>query len=1067
MGFLCFCPPLATARSVEETAVLNTLSRLTDSFTKGDIENLLLCVSPRFLAQNPEIPGRLRAFFEQYENISLDYKVASINIADDIATVKLNWTKTMNNPMNNWRYRDVGKNIVIYFSAVKPFNLIGLEESNIFGVSFLLQTKIVIPMSTAKLEEARKELELAERRMALKRSNEELEAQKREESERQRRERMAIIEARKKAREQAKQEIIQKKLAAKAEREAAEAEKRAAIMKEAARAKAEQQKEAQKQQAEEQQVEQQADVPAPQPGPPGQQQPLSPEELAQIARLIKAASATFDERPVSMDPGEQARISEDIRESTDTKAAELFRIQQRRQSAITPPPETDTTPTDKSYPDIPAGFTSWRDEQLETIRALHKQSTPEQAKPALQPPLQTPPTDPKLEQEIRRKTDTQAIRLLAEKQAREKQKETEQEISPSPEESPETEPDQPDPEEQARQKALEKARQEAIMRSKALQSELALSDLTTARKQESETDIQETLAELQSVRDKAAEKALARMAEEEAREAELARQREQALSIDVAKMKEIEEKAALEAEIRERANAKASELLLKKMIPEQSITDDTENKDEIESVLADLTQSEKTPEEALEAVKSEAEERAELIKAKQQEATPVTDEETTFDNTDIEQAPPAIEDDIRDKALQDAQALLKKFSLAEQQETTGNTEDTVEHDKQAETDKQPAPNPKETKREELIRKAAEQAAAIQQDLGIISDSQTQEKPAEPKKAPARPGQPAQESTETPKTRNVMPEMRLVRGGRQPNGPDYDFMMSKYEVTNRDFCKFLNDAMKNPNHIRGRHMFFDNNGNVFMDASGDNQKKLFSMTNLDFGGKQTGIQYKNGAYSPLPGKENHPVVGVSWYGAIKYCNWLTIASGYGDKNLAYSEGPTPMQWRPITVTDDEWLSGFSDIERRQWINRVKGFRLPMNNYDSEEGPFNEFYMASAWNSKTNTLYGFGRDRLTPADANFKTAQKPFPGTTPVGYYDGTDHEGTFQTNPNQNQYDIYDLSGNVWEWGNDSSGNMAYRIVFGGSFEGDPDSLRTPYRGSINPHNTCDNVGIRLVSGIPE
>ena len=49
------------------------------------------------------------------------------------------------------------------------------------------------------------------------------------------------------------------------------------------------------------------------------------------------------------------------------------------------------------------------------------------------------------------------------------------------------------------------------------------------------------------------------------------------------------------------------------MIPEQAITDDTENKDEIESVLADPP-NRKTPEEALEAVKSEAEERAELIK---------------------------------------------------------------------------------------------------------------------------------------------------------------------------------------------------------------------------------------------------------------------------------------------------------------------------------------------------------------------------------------------------------------------------------------------------------------------
>ena len=298
MGFLCFCPPLATARSVEETAVLNTLSRLTDSFTKGDIENLLLCVSPRFLAQNPEIPGRLRAFFEQYENISLDYKVASINIADDIATVKLNWTKTMNNPMNNWRYRDVGKNIVIYFSAVKPFNLIGLEESNIFGVSFLLQTKIVIPMSTAKLEEARKELELAERRMALKRSNEELEAQKREESERQRRERMAIIEARKsKGTGQTgnySENLPPKRNAMQPKRE------RAAIMKEAAGQKPNSKKhKTAGRRTTGRTTSRRSDSST---RSPGQQQPLSPEELAQIAKINKAASATFDERPVSMTP---------------------------------------------------------------------------------------------------------------------------------------------------------------------------------------------------------------------------------------------------------------------------------------------------------------------------------------------------------------------------------------------------------------------------------------------------------------------------------------------------------------------------------------------------------------------------------------------------------------------------------------------------------------------------------------------------------------------------------------------------------------------------------------------
>ena len=35
-----------------------------------------------------------------------------------------------------------------------------------------------------------------------------------------------------------------------------------------------------------------------------------------------------------------------------------------------------------------------------------------------------------------------------------------------------------------------------------------------------------------------------------------------------------------------------------------------------------------------------------------------------------------------------------------------------------------------------------------------------------------------------------------------------------------------------------------------------------------------INYSSGSFTVNAGYEDHPVVGVSWYGAIMFCNWLT-------------------------------------------------------------------------------------------------------------------------------------------------------------------------------------------------
>jgi len=83
-----------------------------------------------------------------------------------------------------------------------------------------------------------------------------------------------------------------------------------------------------------------------------------------------------------------------------------------------------------------------------------------------------------------------------------------------------------------------------------------------------------------------------------------------------------------------------------------------------------------------------------------------------------------------------------------------------------------------------------------------------------------------------------------------------YYIDKYEVTNAQFCKFLNEK--------------------------GNQKEG-GTTWLDIGSSGCLIDYISGQYHPKPGYEGHPVVMVSWYGARAYAKWA-------DKRL-----PTEAEW----------------------------------------------------------------------------------------------------------------------------------------------------------------------------
>ncbi|MBN2301699.1 MAG: SUMF1/EgtB/PvdO family nonheme iron enzyme, partial [Lentisphaerae bacterium] len=286
------------------------------------------------------------------------------------------------------------------------------------------------------------------------------------------------------------------------------------------------------------------------------------------------------------------------------------------------------------------------------------------------------------------------------------------------------------------------------------------------------------------------------------------------------------------------------------------------------------------------------------------------------------------------------------------------------------------------------------------------------------------------------------QMNLVPVGGQPGGPMYSFYVAKYEVTNDQFLRFLNNAEANRRSARGANMFFKHTGSIafkqddFTDAS-----DMFNIaaSRLVYNPKNSAGNRYDHARSPKGDAPfaSHPVSGVSWYGAVKYCNWLTIESGRGLAQLCYTEGTNALDWAPVTATN--WTEGvFEAYERELWLS-YQGFRLPM--VDSPPpliitNAYNEFYKSAAWSGVTNMPYGFGREICDIYDANYRKLSIGMGfQTLPVGFFNGTNILNKIAVRPNNNYYGIYDLSGNMAEWMTDRgrANNRTSRAVCGGSW----------------------------------
>lgn len=349
--------------------------------------------------------------------------------------------------------------------------------------------------------------------------------------------------------------------------------------------------------------------------------------------------------------------------------------------------------------------------------------------------------------------------------------------------------------------------------------------------------------------------------------------------------------------------------------------------------------------------------------------------------------------------------------------------------------------------------------------------------------------------------NMRGYMRSVAGGGQPGGPAYTFSMSRYEITNGQYAAFLNDAQLDGGATgRGSNMVFEDSGRVRVSQGGPTVflSAPASFSQIDYDplapiGQRFSVLTENGV-----SLDHFPVMRVSWFGAAKFANWLTIDQGLGESQRAYTEGPNPEDWHPVSITTTDWQTrGLNSTERQNLVDNVKGFRMPMDDRASTASAFNEFYKAAAWDvdDQVNRTYGFGRDTIDHMDANGDDLDpsdifglfpdNPFeagvdPETTPVGFYDGTLWQrgdwnwpdqtamfDTFLTRANENSYGIFDLSGNVREWIQDSwmdgTGERTFR---GGDWGTGPFRLDVSVREPALPSGTSNAVGFRLVQ-VPE
>ena len=203
-----------------------------------------------------------------------------------------------------------------------------------------------------------------------------------------------------------------------------------------------------------------------------------------------------------------------------------------------------------------------------------------------------------------------------------------------------------------------------------------------------------------------------------------------------------------------------------------------------------------------------------------------------------------------------------------------------------------------------------------------------------------------------------------------------------------------------------------------------------------------------------GRGDRPVMRVTWYDAIEFCNWLSRATGR-----------EPVYTIDSSREDRNNRNEFDDLKwtvNTDW--QANGYRLPT---EAE-------WEYAARERGRDVVFGNGKNVADPAEMNFDSellSDYSIEGlrrgqTVPVGSLNSPNNLG------------LHDMSGNVWEWCWDWYGDYptdfdgvtanpkggtdgSYRVSRGGSWFNAPGNCRAASRNYGDPTRRDFDIGFRL------
>jgi len=182
--------------------------------------------------------------------------------------------------------------------------------------------------------------------------------------------------------------------------------------------------------------------------------------------------------------------------------------------------------------------------------------------------------------------------------------------------------------------------------------------------------------------------------------------------------------------------------------------------------------------------------------------------------------------------------------------------------------------------------------------------------------------------------------------------------------------------------------------------------------------QWGVKRNNGTWTPVVGYEMNPVVYVSWYGATEYCKWLS------EKTKRKFRLPTEAEWEYAAKANCSFhFSGSNIIDEVAWYDRNSG-------------------------DICKVLKDYGTHQVG--------LKKP-------------------------NDFGLFDMCGNVWEWCSDWCEPDYYehseyenpkgpklgtfKTIRGGAWYGNAWRNRITHRAAIRPYEHDNKTGFRVVQEI--